>query len=180
MLNHIYSKYTKVHIGQLKSQIFISFLPGERNMKLEKKLKSAKVPMTVVHFDENFETMYTEEYNLKNFELSEWQIEGFARILLPSIREYYKEKYARIIFIYFWVSRPKWAFRGLWSVWRERAASWYFRDSGIWNLHTETASFGVRDTGYTKRSWWSSIGKSSWKKLQISYAHKRKYCYRFI
>ena len=40
-------------------------------MKLEKKLKSAKVPMTVVHFDENFETMYTEEYNLKNFELSE-------------------------------------------------------------------------------------------------------------
>lgn len=42
-------------------------------------------------FDENFETTYTEEYNLENFELSEWQIESFARILLPSIREYYKD-----------------------------------------------------------------------------------------
>ena len=40
-------------------------------MELEEKLKAAKVPMIVVHFDENFETMYTEEYNLKNFELSE-------------------------------------------------------------------------------------------------------------
>ena len=59
-------------------------------MELEEKLKEAKVPMIVVHFDENFETTYTEEYNLENFELSEWQIESFARILLPSIREYYK------------------------------------------------------------------------------------------
>ena len=60
-------------------------------MELEEKLKAAKVPMIVVHFDENFETTYTEEYNLENFELSEWQIESFARILLPSIREYYKD-----------------------------------------------------------------------------------------
>ena len=59
-------------------------------MELEEKLKAAKVPMIVVHFDENFETTYTEEYNLENFELSEWQIESFARILLPSIREYYR------------------------------------------------------------------------------------------
>ena len=44
-------------------------------MELEEKLKEAKVPMIVVHFDENFETTYTEEYNLENFELSEWQIE---------------------------------------------------------------------------------------------------------
>ena len=58
-------------------------------MELEEKLKVAKVPMIVVHFDENFETTYTEEYNLENFELSEWQIESFARILLPSIRVYY-------------------------------------------------------------------------------------------
>lgn len=47
--------------------------------------------MIVVHFDENFETTYTEEYNLGNFELSKCQIESFARILLPSIREYYKD-----------------------------------------------------------------------------------------
>ena len=60
-------------------------------LELEEKLKAAKVPMIVVHFDENFETTYTEEYNLENFELSEWQIESFARILLPSIREYYKD-----------------------------------------------------------------------------------------
>ena len=59
-------------------------------MELEEKLKAAKVPMIVVHFDENFETTYTEEYNLENFELSEWQIESFTRILLPSIREYYR------------------------------------------------------------------------------------------
>ena len=59
-------------------------------MELEEKLKAAKVPMIVVHFDENFETTYTEEYNLENFELSEWQIESFAIILLPSIREYYR------------------------------------------------------------------------------------------
>ena len=60
-------------------------------MELEEKLKAAKVPMIVVHFDKNFETTYTEEYNLENFELSEWQIESFARILLPSICEYYKD-----------------------------------------------------------------------------------------
>ena len=59
-------------------------------MELEEKFKEAKVPMIVVHFDENFETTYTEEYNLENFELLEWQIESFARILLPSIREYYR------------------------------------------------------------------------------------------
>lgn len=59
-------------------------------MELEEKLKAAKVPMIVVHFDENFETTYTEEYNLENFELSEWQIESFARILLPSIRDIIK------------------------------------------------------------------------------------------
>ena len=41
-------------------------------MELEEKLKEAKVPMIVIHFDENFETTYT-------------------RILLPSIREYYKD-----------------------------------------------------------------------------------------
>ena len=29
-------------------------------MELEEKLKAAKVPMIVVHFDENFETTYTE------------------------------------------------------------------------------------------------------------------------
>ena len=60
-------------------------------MELEEKLRAAKVPMIVVHFDKNFETTYTEEYNLENFELSDWQIESFARILLPSIREYYKD-----------------------------------------------------------------------------------------
>ena len=58
-------------------------------MELEEKLKAAKVPMIVVHFDENFETTYTEEYNLENFELSERHIANLARILLPSIREYY-------------------------------------------------------------------------------------------
>ena len=51
-------------------------------MELEEKFKEAKVPMIVVHFDENFETTYTEEYNLGNFELSKCQIESFARILL--------------------------------------------------------------------------------------------------
>ena len=55
------------------------------------KLSEAKVAMIVVYFDENFETTYTEEYNLGNFELSKCQIESFARILLPSIREYYKD-----------------------------------------------------------------------------------------
>ena len=49
-------------------------------MELEEKFKEAKVPMIVVHFDENFETTYTEEYNLGNFELSKCQIESFARI----------------------------------------------------------------------------------------------------
>ena len=60
-------------------------------MELEEKLKASKVPMIIVHFDEDFETTHTEEYNLENFELSELQIESFARILLPSIREYYKD-----------------------------------------------------------------------------------------
>ena len=63
--------------------------PGDK--EAEEKFKEAKVPMIVVHFDENFETTYTEEYNLGNFELSKCQIESFARILLPSIREYYKD-----------------------------------------------------------------------------------------
>ncbi|MBN3018408.1 hypothetical protein JXX18_21870, partial [Ruthenibacterium lactatiformans] len=67
------------------------FCLGGINMELEEKFKEAKVPMIVVHFDENFETTYTEEYNLGNFELSKCQIESFARILLPSIREYYKD-----------------------------------------------------------------------------------------
>ena len=48
------------------------------------------MPMTVVHFDDNFETTHTEEYNMENFELAEWQIESLARMLLPSIREYYR------------------------------------------------------------------------------------------
>lgn len=60
-------------------------------MELEEKLKASKVPMIIVHFGEDFETMHTEEYSLENFELSELQIESFARILLPSIREYYKD-----------------------------------------------------------------------------------------
>lgn len=47
--------------------------------------------MIIVHFGEDFETTHTEEYNLENFELSELQIESFSRILLPSIREYYKD-----------------------------------------------------------------------------------------
>ena len=47
--------------------------------------------MIIVHFGEGFGTTHTEEYNLENFELSELQIESFARILLPSIREYYKD-----------------------------------------------------------------------------------------
>ena len=54
-------------------------------MELEEKLKEAKVPMIVVHFDENFETTYTEEYNLENFELSEWQIESFDCLQFVSI-----------------------------------------------------------------------------------------------
>lgn len=60
-------------------------------MKLEERLKASKVPMVIVHFGEDFETIHIEEYNLENFELSELQIESFARILLPSIREYYKD-----------------------------------------------------------------------------------------
>ena len=60
-------------------------------MELDEALKASKMPMIVVHFDDNFETTHTEEYNLENFELSELQIESFARILLPSIREYYKD-----------------------------------------------------------------------------------------
>ena len=28
---------------------------------------------------------------MENFELAEWQIESLARMLLPSIREYYKD-----------------------------------------------------------------------------------------
>ena len=49
-------------------------------MELEEKLKASKVPMIIVHFGEDFETTHTEEYNLENFELSELQIESFARI----------------------------------------------------------------------------------------------------
>ena len=60
-------------------------------MELEEKPRAAKVPMILVHLDRNLDRTYTEEYNLENFELSEWQIESFARILLPSIREYYKD-----------------------------------------------------------------------------------------
>ena len=60
-------------------------------MELEEKLKASKVPMIIVHFGEDFETTHTEEYNLENFDLSELQIESFARILLPSIREYYND-----------------------------------------------------------------------------------------
>ena len=60
-------------------------------MELEERLKASKVPMVIVYFGEDFETTHTEEYNLENFELSELQIESFARILLPSIREYYKD-----------------------------------------------------------------------------------------
>ncbi len=59
-------------------------------MELEEALKASKMPMIVVHVDDNFETTYTEEYNMENFELAEWQIESLARILLPSIREYYR------------------------------------------------------------------------------------------
>ena len=59
-------------------------------MELEKELKASKMPMIVVHFDDTFETTHTEEYNMEKFELAEWQIESLARILLPSIREYYK------------------------------------------------------------------------------------------
>ena len=58
-------------------------------MELEEALKASKMPMIVVHFDDNFETTHTEEYNMENFELAEWQIESLARMLLPSIREYY-------------------------------------------------------------------------------------------
>lgn len=60
-------------------------------MELEEKLNASKVPMIIVHFGEDFKTTHTEEYNLENFELSELQIESFARILLPSICEYYKD-----------------------------------------------------------------------------------------
>ncbi|OUP81499.1 UNVERIFIED_ORG: hypothetical protein B5F06_14835 [Lacrimispora saccharolytica] len=60
-------------------------------MELEEKLKASKVPMIIVHFGEDFEITHTEEYNLENFQLLEWQTESFARILLPSIREYYKD-----------------------------------------------------------------------------------------
>ena len=60
-------------------------------MELDEALKASKMPMIVVHFDDNFETTHTEEYNMENFELAEWQIESLARMLLPSIREYYKD-----------------------------------------------------------------------------------------
>ena len=60
-------------------------------MELEEELKVSKAPMMVVHFDENGETTQTEQYNMENFELAEWQIESLARILLPSICEYYND-----------------------------------------------------------------------------------------
>ena len=60
-------------------------------MELEEELKVSKAPMMVVHFDENGETTQTEQYNMQNFELAEWQIESLARILLPSICEYYND-----------------------------------------------------------------------------------------
>lgn len=60
-------------------------------MKFEEEFKASKAPMIIVHLDENFQTAHTEEYNMENFELSEWQIERLARILLPSICEYYKD-----------------------------------------------------------------------------------------
>ena len=56
-------------------------------MELDEALKASKMPMIVVHFDDNFETTHAEEYNMENFELAEWQIESLARMLLPSIRE---------------------------------------------------------------------------------------------
>ena len=59
-------------------------------MELDEALKASKMPMIVVHFDDNFETTHAEEYNMENFELAEWQIESLARMLLPSIREYYR------------------------------------------------------------------------------------------
>lgn len=41
-------------------------------MELDEALKASKMPMIVVHFDDNFETTHTEEYNMENFELAEW------------------------------------------------------------------------------------------------------------
>ena len=37
-------------------------------MELDEALKASKMPMIVVHFDDNFETTHTEEYNMENFE----------------------------------------------------------------------------------------------------------------
>lgn len=54
-------------------------------MELDEALKASKMPMIVVHFDDNFETTHTEEYNMENSELAEWQIESLARMLYKSL-----------------------------------------------------------------------------------------------
>lgn len=49
------------------------------------------VPMTIIHIDDQWNTVSEESYNLENISLSEFQLDQLARALLQPCREFYSD-----------------------------------------------------------------------------------------
>jgi len=57
------------------------------------------IPVVVAHFNESGAITKTESYNLENIApLDDWQVDSFARSLLPVIQDYYSHEENRRAF----------------------------------------------------------------------------------
>lgn len=50
------------------------------------------MPVIIAHFDKDLNIINEECYNLENIEMDNWQIEMFARAILPDIQKYYENE----------------------------------------------------------------------------------------
>lgn len=61
--------------------------------------KFSGIPVVVAHFNESGAITKTESYNLENIApLDDWQVDSFARSLLPVIQDYYSHEENRRAF----------------------------------------------------------------------------------
>ena len=50
------------------------------------------IPVIIAHFDKDLNITHEEHYNLENVEMDDWQVEMFARAILPDIQKYYENE----------------------------------------------------------------------------------------
>ena len=62
-----------------------------------KEIIASGIPCTVVNINQDGSFGESQDYNMKNFQIQDWQIESLARCLLPEIIAFYETEEGKAI-----------------------------------------------------------------------------------